>query len=239
MKAQFMIVLMGLLLISCGGENKGETNPNGVVGGTDFQAAIATCSKGRVVNYSELDNFIYSRVNEFGRVYRGLSKSVVETFSASVYFQGRPVSCLLQRVKNMTVINNDSMIIYSLVDERVESTDSKIECRSLASSKRYILKERRDPLNIFSKIPFDYRTSVIRMDVIGNTASVCIDNGSGSNGQFVTTLSGSMWNSPSLLVENFFDLNSGANQQRRIQVTRTNDTNIGQINIYNYPIILD
>lgn len=239
MKAQLLIVLTTLMFISCGGENKGATDPNGNVTGTDFQAAIATCSKGRIVNYSELDNFIYSRVSEFGRVYPGLTKSVAETFSASVYFQGRPVSCLLQRVKNMTVISNDSMVIYSLVDERVESTDSKVECRSLGSSKRYVLKERKDPMNIFGKIPFDYRNAIIRMDIVGNSASICIDNGSSASGQFITTLSGSMWNSSSLLVESYYDLNSRTNQQRRTQVTRMNDTNIGQINIYNYPIILD
>jgi len=230
-----------VLLTSCGGENKSSEPAGSTVTGNEFQTAISSCSNGRTSSLSEIEGHLYSRVSELGQIYPGQSKSVVETYTMNTYQNfGQNITCVVQKVREMTVVQTDGRRVYSLVNERIEPSDSKPECQQIRSTRQFIHLDRRDVLDIRSRISFNLRNANVKVATDNNGMNnFCIQDSSNSANQFVLSLNGPLWNTDSVLKESFFVYGSYNNQDRTIQTTRLNDRNLGYINIYNYPIIED
>lgn len=239
MRAILLTILLSL--VSCGGENKGNPDGDNTVTGNEFQAAISSCSNGRSISINELDNIVYSKSQELGRVYPGLTKRVVESSNMNTYDHfGNPISCLIQTIKESVVVSYNGYTIYSLVKERRETNDSKIECQRSNYSKEYILSERKDPMDLFSRVSFNFNNALIKvLDLKDNSKQVCLQNKFNSSQQFTIKLAGPIWNSEALSIEDVFSQYSNTTLTKRVQTYRLADQNTGHINIYNYQIIHD
>ena len=225
-----------LMIISCGKGNEDKTS-NEVTG--TLNSAVVSCSKGKQVSLGELEYLISQRGHEYSRIYNGLSKTEIEIYQSNIYNQfGARTTCLMQKHSISTVVKYDGYNIFSFVEERVTSNDSKVTCQRYNLAKSYILKERKDQLSVSSLSSNINGKSIIRGLQSGNSLDLCIKSMNGES-ELSMKLSGPLWATEKHLKTEYIDRFSGQRFSHRVETSRNSDRLLNDINIYNYPIVYE